>query len=365
MASVTPTEADSRLGALTEEATRHQTPFTPSWVDYLRAWVNKLPVPAWTFYFAVTAVLVVVYAGTRWADGTYPVGTFYSFHVFLPAVLGISLTSWHYLDYRGSRALATFRPVLLGGEDEYSRVRYELTHTPARPVLLATIAGALASPVVLLLLSNETQALLFYTSPVAVVFDALFTLEVWVITFVGTCVTAHRVGTVSAIYSSRTRIDLFTRGPIYALNGLTVYIALSWNVLGSVFLIAAPDRLRSSLLMVLILLFWGVGTAALFILPLFGIHQRLVEEKERLLSEAGERMKAVVADLHRSIDNRDLTTAQAHHDTIQAVVAEQNMLNHLPTWPWRGDHLGIIATAVMFPTVVWLAQRVLEIFLFN
>lgn len=365
MASITPTEADSRLDALTEEATRYWTPFRPSWVDYLRAWVNKLAVPAWTFYFAVTMVLIVVYAGTRWADGTYPVGTFYSFHIFLPAVLGITLTSWHYLDYWGSRALAAFRPVLLGGEDEYNRVCYELTHTPARPVMLATIAGALASPVVMLLLSNDYQALLLYTSPVAVVFDVLFTLEVWVLMFVGTCITAHKVGIVSEIYSRHTRIDLFTGGPIYALNGLTVYIALSWNVLGTVFLITAPDRMRSSLLMVLILLFWGLGTAALFIFPLFGIHQRLVEEKDRLLTEAGWRMKAVVAKLHRSIDDEDLSVAQAYHDTIQAVVVEQNMLNRLPTWPWRGDHLGIIATAVMFPTVVWLVQRVLEIFLFN
>lgn len=365
MASATTTEADSRLDASPEEAARHRTLFRPSWVDHLRDWVNKLPMPAWTFYLAVTLALVVIYAATRWADGTYPVGHFYAFHVFLPAVLGIGLTSWHYLDYQGRRALATFRPVLLADEDEYNRLRYELTHTPARPVMLASMAGAIASPIVLLLLSNETQVTLFYTSPVAAVFDVLFTFEVWVINFVGTCITAHKVSTVSAIYSRHTRIDLFTRGPIYALNSLTVYIALCWNLLGSAFLIAAPDRLRSSLLMVLILLFWGLGTAALFVLPLFGIHHRLVEEKERLLSEVGERIKVVVAELHRSIDAQDLSAAPAYHDAIQAVVAEQNMLNHLATWPWRGDHVGIIATAVMFPTVVWLVQRVLEIFLFN
>ena len=51
------------------------------------------------------------------------------------------LALMRYVDDRAAQALTTLRPALTVGDGEYGRLEYELTTLPARPTLLASLAG--------------------------------------------------------------------------------------------------------------------------------------------------------------------------------------------------------------------------------
>jgi hypothetical protein len=56
---------------------------------------------------------------------------------------------------------------------------------------------------------------------------------------------------------------------------------------------------------------YSLLAVGVFILPLIGLHQLLLQEKERLLAEADSRLQAHIQDLHLRIDNHQLQDADA------------------------------------------------------
>jgi hypothetical protein len=102
--------------------------------------------------------------------------------------------------------------------------------------------------------------------------------------------------------------------------------------------------------------------AAAFVLPLRGMHQRLVVEKERLQLGADKRFKATLADLHRSVDERDLSVADGLNKTLTSLQLERDALARIPTWPWQPATLRAFVSVLLVPVVIWLIIRLLERF---
>jgi hypothetical protein len=45
---------------------------------------------------------------------------------------------------------------------------------------------------------------------------------------------------------------------------------------------------------------------------------------------------------------------------LDGLIAEQNMVDTLRTWPWRVDTAGGVGAVFLAPIFIWLLQRVLE-----
>ena len=84
--------------------------------------------------------MLLVQAIVLWIEGAFPIGTFLPVQGFLAGVIAFWLVLIHYLDERAGAALATLRPALKASEEEYRRLRYQVTTLPARPTLLASLA---------------------------------------------------------------------------------------------------------------------------------------------------------------------------------------------------------------------------------
>jgi hypothetical protein len=100
--------------------------------------------------------------------------------------------------------------------------------------------------------------------------------------------------------------------------------------------------------------------AAVFFLPLLGLHQVLMREKERWQAEANARLQAHIQELHRRIDASQLEDADAINKHMASLALERDILAKLPTWPWQPGTLNLILSAVLLPIVLWFLQQILE-----
>lgn len=102
-----------------------------------------------------------------------------------------------------------------------------------------------------------------------------------------------------------------------------------------------------------------VSTGA-FVLPLWGIHDRLVDEKRRLQGEIGRRSTTTLDAVHSAVDAEDGPAIEARNRALSTLVAARDVVNRVPTWPWSGAALTGFASAIVLPIVLFLVQRFLS-----
>ena len=89
------------------------------------------------------------------------------------------LAMMQYLDDRAGGALTTLRPALTVGDGEYGRLEYELTTLPARPTLLASLAGVAFVVLVTEIYGNPETIDALASSPMAQTVVYLVYVGVW------------------------------------------------------------------------------------------------------------------------------------------------------------------------------------------
>jgi hypothetical protein len=167
---------------------------------------------------------------------------------------------------------------------------------------------------------------------------------------------------VSRIQAQATHVDLLRPAPLYAFSILTSRTAI---VIALVFLLPTSITLQSFTSQTWwIWVPWigggVVAAVAVFVLPLLGVQQRIVAEKERLQAEVGLRVAATMEAVHRSVDEGDLAQASALNGTLSSLIAERDLVSKLPTWPWQPGTGRAVVSAIALPIGLWLTTRALE-----
>ncbi|MFN2165846.1 MAG: hypothetical protein ACK2U9_06255, partial [Anaerolineae bacterium] len=154
-------------------------------------------------------------------------------------------------------------------------------------------------------------------------------------------------------------IDLLNPVPVYAFSAVTSRTGLGLVVFAWFMAVQDPTPGLNpvSIFGVSALLLLGVAS---FVLPLVGMHQRLTAEKDRLIAQVGSRLNATFALLHENVDRRELAQMDKINQALSSLKAERDMLEQLPTWPWRPETLRGFVTAVVLPLLVWTLTLLLE-----
>ncbi len=112
-----------------------------------------------------------------------------------------------------------------------------------------------------------------------------------------------------------------------------------------------------------LLIFMTLVAATAFVLPLLGLHRRMVEAKKPLEAAVSQRMEAAITELHRRVDAGDLEGMTELHRTMASLEIERDVLARIPTWPWQPGTLRGVASAVTLPVLVWLIEQILAYYL--
>jgi hypothetical protein len=333
--------------------------YRPSWVDRFTAWVDGRPGPNWAYYSGIGLFLFLLQTAVVSAVGAYPVGSFLAPQAFIASMWPFFLAFMHHLDDRAASALMTLRPALRVDDGEYGRLEYQLTTMPARPTLLASLTGVAFVVLVTEIFGNPETIEALDGAPVAQTIIYLVYVGVWGIFSPFVYHTIRQLGMFNLIYTTHTRIDLFRMRPLYAFSSHTAITAASLTLTTYSWYFLNPGMLRDPVAL-------GIGVPitllglAIFIWPLVGIHRLLVDEKEKLLEEGSRRLEDAIADLHGRVDSGELEGMTDLNMAIGALEMEHQALSRIPTWPWQPETLRLLATALVLPLVLLLAQVAIQ-----
>ena len=329
-------------------------PYPPSFIDRFMQFIQQLPVPYWLMYFVLFILQVLIHHIVDWVDGSLPVYTFRSLILFYPLWIWSPLIIMTYLDSIALEALSTFYPLLDIPADTIGRLKYEFTTMPARSVIIsasiwtgiyAIFTYSIYVPVYMVLRLGS----------LGLVYNIL---EGWACFLMGGILLYHTIRQLRLVHRTVKLVkqfDLFQLDPVYAFSVLTSRTGVVSILLPSLTFLIVPFQL--SPVPIIALLIQGIMVAlAVFALPLWVVHQRLVTEKRKLLAEHGQRVKSTLAQLYRSMDDNKLGDVAQLNSVITTLNAGRSILEEIPTWPWRAGLFTGFLSAIVLPIILLLAQ---------
>lgn len=341
-----------------EATTPARRPYAPSWLNLLIDGVERAPGPSWAAYVVLGLSAVVVSVGQGWLAGLAKVGEVSVSQVGWGVVTIAFMAVVHLFERVAEWAFDTVRPLTSLSDEEAPRLRYELATFPAVPGAIVLVA---ALPLTFFGYATDPAAsgIVGYP-PLALairgVYESFFTAVLLVLI----CQAIRQLRLVTRILDRIVRIDLFHPRPLYAFSRLTSGIGIALILVVVMGFILAPSPTQATNLYYAL---WYVGFVGfgliVFVVPLLGLHGRLVDEKERLQSEADDRLKGILAELNRDAVALELGRADALNKTLASLVQQRELLARLPTWPWSTTTLRAFVSAILLPLALFVVQRVL------
>ena len=279
--------------------------------------------------------------------------------IFVVAIAPYIVWVRFYLDGVAARAMDAFRPALSVSDEEFARLRYELTTLPAPLTRIATVVAAVGYVLNATLLPDRIIAQFGPSRGVAALMLAPVAIFTLAVVLISTAQAARQLWMVGILHGLAEHVNLFRVKPFYAFSGLAARTGMSFLVLAYLIVALRPDMVRDTPALQLLIVAMVPTAIACFVLPLYGMHERLVAEKDRLLSEANARFETLLARLHARVDGDVLTDAEKISHQLSSVAAEREAIARLSTWPWEATTMTGFLTTLVLPLLIWLVQRVL------
>lgn len=346
--------------------TSEAVPYAPSWIDRTMAWIETLPLPVLVSYILLYLLAAFYVQVSVWLSGS---PSFYSDirYALANAVwLSVPIAALHYLSAEGRLALAEFRGAMNADEKTVRRLEYRLTRIPKWPVLGINVA--LAFILILLTsmdpqlvapepLSPTTMLMLLIYSSLGFSFVPIFIYQ-----------TLRQLRIVAEMYAMVEHVNVFNLQPLYVLSGLTAKTAAAWILLANLTLalnvIFNFGMQGLDLSFTIPLLLAQVFFALLaFIVPLWGVHRRIEQDKDQVLEQNSHRLESAYRELERRMKEGDLADMDAFQKGAMALVAFRKEITSISTWPWQPATFRGFLSAVLLPILLFVVQQVLVRFI--
>jgi hypothetical protein len=344
-------------------ANRATVAYTPSWLHRLVDLIERLPGPTWAAYVVIAVVSIVVVHTQVWSTGVLPIGSLDPVNVYYGVLPVALIWAAGYLETVAAGAFDSFRPSLTLGQDEVDRLRHELTVMPSRPSLILTIA-AMVITVLSYVADPVSSGIIGVPAPALLgryVLESFNTAVILLLIYQ----LLRQMRDVRRTLARSTVVDLFQPSPLYAFSKLTsrAGIVIVAVVASSVLFVPLPAMTDTLLVTwVPFLVIPPLIAAIAFLLPLYGMHGRLVAEKDGLQAAAEDRLKGLLSEINQDVDARDLRRADGLNKALASMLQQRDVLAKLPTWPWSAGTLRAFVTAIFLPIALFLIQRLLSQF---
>lgn len=333
--------------------------YPPGAVSRFLAWVDALPWHGWWVFPGLAGMLFLYTHAVLWVTGQLPFGSIDQTIAVGVAYGPFVLASLAWNNRVADRAVAAFWPATGWPEAERSAWTYRFVTTPGGYGWPAIVVGLLFS-VGSFIGAQSALAVPDDANPAVLLVAYLPVLMIGYSSLpAGVVHLGRQLFLVARIHREALAIDPFDRGPVYAFSRLTAQAGL-------VFLVVAYYSLTVngayqagnvvSLISIGVAIVLGV---ACFVVPLWGIHDRLVLEKNSLLSELDRRVARLGTEMYARVDAGAFDSTKAVTDGLAGMVTLRDRIARLPTWPWPPQLLRGFLSALLLPVIVYLASRYL------
>ena len=333
------------------------TSYRPAAFSRFLAWVDGLPWHGWWVFPLLAAALFAWTHAILWATGQVPVGTIQPVLAASVFYGPFTLAALAYVNRTSARALAAFWPATGWPDADRERWRYAFTTSPSGYGVIALLVGAAAAIGAFvsagpagLGVGDRTVLFIAYLPP------ALFGYSMIPVAVIHTY---RQLRLVARIHREARAIDPFDRVPLYAFSALTARTGLAY-VISGYYAIAVQGQFQAGnpIALVALSVTFGFGIAS-FVLPLWGIHDRLGREKEQLLREVERRLASLGEEMYRRIDAGQFDGTKVVSEALAGVLALRERIVRLPTWPWPPQVFRGFFSALLLPVVVYLVSRLI------
>lgn len=333
-----------------------------SWIDRFFDWVEGLPLPAFLFYLVLYFVLVSLHHITLWLGGVLPVGQFSkSILLTIDFWLILQMAAFHYFRNQAEIALLKFRPALGLGPKEFERIRFSFVNLSARSTLITSLFVTIPLGLLIFIAPFEIVSSVFGATPLTsavtliLLLGAPFAFGFFYFVF-------RSLFWINRLYQRVKKINLFNLESLYAFSSFTSKVGMLFilylvlNYLTS----DAWGSQQSGEAITSFYFFLNGGIAVLaFVLPLWGMHVRLVAEKERVSDENNRRLEDAFWGLQSRMDKGKLADIAQFRNGISALMDFRTEIKKIATWPWDTGTLRTFLTALFVPLTVWVVQQLL------
>jgi len=329
----------------------------PGVLSRVLGWADRLPGHGWWVYPLLFVLSLAWSHVVVWATGQVPIGEFLPLlvvgHFYAPFLLGA--TAW--INGSSGRALASFWPATGWPDDEREAWRRRFVASPGRWDVLLVAIGIVVAIVAFLSapassLPSGDRAILFvaYLPPAALGYS---------VALLAIAHSAYQLRLVARIHRQATAIDPFDRVSLYAFSSLTAQTGLMFVVIGY-YALTVNGAFQAGNVTAIVMLgaAFAIGIAC-FVLPLWGIHGRLVREKEDLIRDAEVRVNRLGDEMYRRIDAGQFDATKVVSDALVGVTDLRKRIVDIPTWPWRPQVLSGFLSALLLPVAIFLITRAL------
>jgi hypothetical protein len=332
--------------------------YRPGVLSRVLAWAGTLPGRGWWLYPLLYALLFTWSHGIVWLTGQVPIGAINPLLAVGVFYMPYTLAAIAYINRSSEHALATFWPATGWPVDEREEWRWRFVMSPGRldvaalglGVAVAVVAFLSASPDVIGAESGRVALFVAYLPTAA---------SGYAIALLALIHTTHQLRLVARIHREATAIDPFDRVSLYAFSALTVRTGLAYVLSGYYTLVFNGGFQAGNVVAIIVLgAVFAVGLAC-FVLPLWGIHGRLVREKQGLARAAEARLGRLVQEFDRRIEAGQFEASKTVADALAGAADIRRRVLELPTWPWRPQLFSGFVSALLLPVAVYLLTRVL------
>lgn len=332
------------------------TRYQPGGFSRVLGSVAALPWRGWWVFPLLYGALFAWSHAILWATGRLPLGTFHPVFVVSAFYAPYTLAASAYINRAAERALVKFWPATGWPEPDREAWRFQFVTSPGGYglrafgiALLVTIIAFQQSPPDVFGSGADRVILFAAYLPVAL-------LGYWIVVL-ALAHTIRQLRLVARIHREAASIDPFDRVPLYAFSSVTVRTGLAY-VFSGYYTLTVNGAFQAGNLVAIAVLgaVFAIGILCFF-LPLWGIHDRLVQEKDALMRELDRRHGQVGEELYRRIDAGQFEATKAVGETLAAVSELRKRIIEVPTWPWRPQVLSGFISALLVPVAVYLLTR--------
>jgi len=336
--------------------------YAASWANQLISRWDALGVLFWLPYVGLFVVLALAQTLAKWWDGSLAVGQFLPLQILAAGYIPWGLLLIRYLIRAAQEALDTIYPTLGLSEASYQQLRYQLSIAPAFITMVATLVGAGFGVVYWLFIMKPVHPFILWgSSRLSLAVDLGVAFLIWSVLGALFFIALRQSRIIQRTYSRIEQINLMLPQPLYALSNHTLVAAVGGTLINYVwFLVVSLTLAQTAPAITAVSLGLEALIVVVFVLPLWGIHILLLEEKRRLQGLLNERLQKATIDLHQSIDEGILDRIDPVQKTLFSLQIQQTVLDRASTWPWQPETFRILSTAIAAPLLIWLVQRILS-----
>ncbi len=332
---------------------------TPHPIHRFFAWLDRIALPAWIFYLLLLFIPGLALQINFWMANPNLERSFDPFFIFFFAWLVEGLALVHFITKASKKLLDDYRPQLSYDEVQFDQLRQQFTTISSGMGSVFFVVGALIGYFTAQTfisgfpgLDRGLPLLLSITYAISFGF-ALMGSELMI----------RQLRLIQKLFHDTVRIQISNLVPIYSFSRYTAIIAI-WlffitYVNGALIM---PEVFENPASAASIYLFMALS-ASVFYLPLRGINQHLIRQKEDLMEDVNSRIEKTFLSIHAAQDENEYKNILALRSMLSALKDERELIDSVPTWPWRPGTITGLISALLLPTILSLISGVFERFL--